>query len=47
MACESYLSMVKLMRKVLRLNGMERKVKVTNKRSDEFQFGVKKNILFI
>ncbi|KGN50251.1 protein arginine N-methyltransferase 1.6 [Cucumis sativus] len=38
-ACESYLPMVKLMRKVLRLNGMERKVKVINKRSDEFQFG--------
>lgn len=38
-ACESYLPMVKLMRKVLRLNGMERKVKVINKRSDELQFG--------
>ncbi|KAG7016890.1 Protein arginine N-methyltransferase 1.6 [Cucurbita argyrosperma subsp. argyrosperma] len=38
-ACESYLPMVKLMKKVLRLNGMERKVKVINKRSDELQFG--------
>lgn len=39
-ACESYLPMVKLMRKVLRLNGMERKVRVINKRSDELEIGV-------
>lgn len=40
MACESYLPMVKVMRKVLRLNGMERKVRVINKRSDELEVGV-------
>ncbi|KAB1217016.1 Protein arginine N-methyltransferase 1.6 [Morella rubra] len=39
-ACESYLPMVKLMRKVLRLNGMDGKIKVINKRSDELQVGV-------
>ncbi|KAF5478490.1 hypothetical protein F2P56_005045 [Juglans regia] len=39
-ACESYLPMVKLMRKVARLNGMERKIKVINKRSDELKVGV-------
>lgn len=39
-ACESYLPMVKLMRKVLRANGMERKVRVINKRSDEVEVGV-------
>ncbi|KAH9610704.1 hypothetical protein KSS87_001495 [Heliosperma pusillum] len=39
-ACESYLPMVKLMRKVLRQNGMERKIKVINKRSDELNIGV-------
>ncbi|KAL7188635.1 hypothetical protein ACSBR1_038486 [Camellia fascicularis] len=39
-ACESYLPMVKLMRKVLRLNGMERKVRVIKKRSDELEVGV-------
>ncbi|KAH7835301.1 hypothetical protein Vadar_024882 [Vaccinium darrowii] len=39
-ACESYLPMVKLMRKVLRINGMERKVRVINKRSDELEIGV-------
>ncbi|KAI7987436.1 Protein arginine N-methyltransferase 1.6 [Camellia lanceoleosa] len=39
-ACESYLLMVKLMRKVLHLNGMERKVRVINKRSDELEVGV-------
>ncbi|XP_052209150.1 protein arginine N-methyltransferase 7 [Diospyros lotus] len=38
-ACESYLPMVKLMRKVLRLNGMENKVRLINKRSDELEFG--------
>lgn len=32
--------MVKLMRKVLRLNGMDGKIKVINKRSDELQVGV-------
>lgn len=39
-ACESYLPMVKLMRKVMRLNGMERRIKVFNKRSDELKVGV-------
>lgn len=39
-ACESYLPMVKLMRKVLRLNSMERKVQVFPKRSDELKAGV-------
>ncbi|KAI4315264.1 hypothetical protein L6164_028094 [Bauhinia variegata] len=39
-ACESYLPMVKLMKKVLRLNGMEKKIKVINKRSDELELGV-------
>lgn len=39
-ACESYLPMVKLMKKVLRLNGMEKAVHVINKRSDELNVGV-------
>ncbi|XP_068634284.1 protein arginine N-methyltransferase 7 [Aristolochia californica] len=39
-ACESYLPMVKLMRKVLRLNGMEKKVRLFHKRSDELRVGV-------
>ncbi|KAL9276779.1 hypothetical protein ACSQ67_025684 [Phaseolus vulgaris] len=39
-ACESYLPMVKLMKKVLRLNGMEGRVKIINKRSDELQVGL-------
>lgn len=39
-ACESYLPMVKLMRKVVRLNGMENQIKVINKRSDELEVGV-------
>ncbi|CAK9181984.1 unnamed protein product [Ilex paraguariensis] len=39
-ACESYLPMVKLMRKVVRANCMERKVRVINKRSDELEIGV-------
>jgi len=39
-ACESYLPMVKLMRKVLRSNGMERKINVINKRSDELKVGL-------
>lgn len=39
-ACESYLPMVKLMRKVLRANGMHRKIRVLNKRSDELQVGL-------
>ncbi|XP_075517943.1 protein arginine N-methyltransferase 1.6 isoform X3 [Primulina tabacum] len=38
-ACESYLPMVKLMRKVLRANGMDRKIRVINKRSDELEVG--------
>lgn len=39
-ACESYLPMVKLMKKVLRSNGMEGKIKVINKRSDELKVGL-------
>lgn len=39
-ACESYLPMVKLMRKVVRLNDMENQIKVINKRSDELEVGV-------
>ncbi|KAG9452233.1 hypothetical protein H6P81_005137 [Aristolochia fimbriata] len=39
-ACESYLPMVKLTRKVLRLNGMEKKVRLFHKRSDELRVGV-------
>ncbi|KZV45337.1 protein arginine N-methyltransferase 1.6 [Dorcoceras hygrometricum] len=39
-ACESYLPMVKLMRKVLRANGMDGKIRVINKRSDELEVGV-------
>jgi len=39
-ACESYLPMVKLMKKVLRINGMEGRVKVINKRSDELEVGL-------
>lgn len=39
-AVESYLPMVKLMRRVLRQNGMGRIVRVLNKRSDEIEIGV-------
>lgn len=39
-ACESYLPMVKLMRKVLHLNGMNKNINVINKRSDEIKVGV-------
>ncbi|KAF9685402.1 hypothetical protein SADUNF_Sadunf03G0050900 [Salix dunnii] len=39
-ACESYLPMVKLMRKVLHVNGMGKNVNFFNKRSDELQVGV-------
>lgn len=39
-ACESYLPMVKLMRKVLRANGMDKKIRVINKRSDELEVSV-------
>ncbi|XP_065857883.1 protein arginine N-methyltransferase 1.6 [Euphorbia lathyris] len=39
-ACESYLPMVKLMRKVLHLNGMGRNINLINKRSDELRVGV-------
>ncbi|KAL7160391.1 hypothetical protein ABFS83_01G091800 [Erythranthe nasuta] len=38
-ACESYLPMVKLMRKVLRSNGMDGKIRLVNKRSDELEVG--------
>ncbi|XP_043715950.1 protein arginine N-methyltransferase 7 [Telopea speciosissima] len=34
-ACESYLPMVKLMRKVLRVNDMDKKIHIIHKRSDE------------
>lgn len=39
-ACESYLPMVKLLRKVLHVNGMGRNISVINKRSDEVEVGV-------
>jgi len=39
-ACESYLPMGKLTRRVLRANGMENKVKVFHKRSDELRVEV-------
>ncbi|KAK4389491.1 protein arginine N-methyltransferase 1.6, partial [Sesamum angolense] len=39
-ACESYLPMVKLMKKVLRANGMDGKIRIINKRSDELDIGV-------
>ncbi|KAK3131391.1 hypothetical protein QOZ80_6AG0505780 [Eleusine coracana subsp. coracana] len=39
-ACESYLPMGKLMRRVLKANGMENKVKLFHKRSDELEVGV-------
>ncbi|KAM7494081.1 hypothetical protein LguiB_028690 [Lonicera macranthoides] len=39
-ACESYLPMVKLMRKVLRANSMEKRIRLFNKRSDELEVGV-------
>lgn len=39
-ACESYLPMIKLMRKVVHCNGMSRKINVINKRSDELKLGV-------
>ncbi|XP_020244934.1 protein arginine N-methyltransferase 7 isoform X2 [Asparagus officinalis] len=38
-ACESYLPMGKLTRRVLRANGMERMVKLFHKRSDELHVG--------
>ncbi|CAN8324804.1 unnamed protein product [Cochlearia groenlandica] len=38
-ACESYLPMVKLMRKVLHKNSMKKKIKLINKRSDELKIG--------
>ncbi|XP_076943445.1 protein arginine N-methyltransferase 7-like [Bidens hawaiensis] len=38
-ACESYLPMVKLMKKVLRANNMNHKIRVLNKRSDELEVG--------
>ncbi|KAM0942475.1 putative methyltransferase [Dioscorea sansibarensis] len=42
-ACESYLPMGKLMRRVLRANGMDKKVRVFYKRSDELKVGVELN----
>nr|GLL49230.1 protein arginine N-methyltransferase 1.6 [Ipomoea trifida] len=38
-ACESYLPMVKLMRKVLRANGIERGIHIINERLDELEVG--------
>lgn len=38
-ACESYLPMVKLMRKVLHKNGMTKNINLFNKRSDELEVG--------
>ncbi|XP_077246907.1 protein arginine methyltransferase 7 isoform X2 [Tasmannia lanceolata] len=38
-ACESYLPMGKLMRKVIRINGMVKKVHIFHKRSDELKVG--------
>ncbi|KAJ0967052.1 hypothetical protein J5N97_023969 [Dioscorea zingiberensis] len=42
-ACESYLPMGKLMRRVLRANGMDKNVRVFHKRSDELRVGVELN----
>ncbi|KAK8516334.1 hypothetical protein V6N13_047038 [Hibiscus sabdariffa] len=39
-ACESYLPMAKLMRKVLHRNGMGKAINLINKRSDELKVGV-------
>ncbi|XVE57663.1 hypothetical protein DITRI_Ditri04bG0107600 [Diplodiscus trichospermus] len=39
-ACESYLPMAKLMRKVLHRNGMGKAINLINKRSDELEVGV-------
>nr|GEX32015.1 protein arginine N-methyltransferase 1.6 [Tanacetum cinerariifolium] len=39
-ACESYLPMLKLMKKVLRANNMDGKIRLFNKRSDELQVAV-------
>lgn len=36
-ACESYLPMVKLMRKVMHKNGMAKNINLINKRSDELE----------
>ncbi|XP_010542205.1 PREDICTED: protein arginine N-methyltransferase 1.6 [Tarenaya hassleriana] len=38
-ACESYLPMVKLMRKVVHMNGMGKDINIINKRSDELKVG--------
>ncbi|KAJ0236745.1 hypothetical protein HA466_0254450 [Hirschfeldia incana] len=38
-ACESYLPMVKLMRKIMHKNGMTKNIKLINKRSDELEVG--------
>lgn len=39
-ACESYLPMGKLMRRVLRVNGMEKKVRIFHKHSNELKVGL-------
>ncbi|RZC53437.1 hypothetical protein C5167_012286 [Papaver somniferum] len=38
-ACESYLPMIKLLRKVLHVNGMDKKIRIVPKRSDEVKVG--------
>ncbi|KAI3836123.1 hypothetical protein MKX03_028102 [Papaver bracteatum] len=38
-ACESYLPMIKLLRKVLHVNGMDKKICIVPKRSDEVKVG--------
>ncbi|XP_010695157.2 protein arginine N-methyltransferase 1.6 isoform X1 [Beta vulgaris subsp. vulgaris] len=39
-ACESYLPMFKLMRKLVRCNSLDKNIKIINKRSDELIIGV-------
>ncbi|OMO52452.1 O-methyltransferase, family 3 [Corchorus olitorius] len=39
-ACEAYLPMAKLMRKVLHRNGMTKNINLINKRSDELEVGI-------
>ncbi|OVA13413.1 Protein arginine N-methyltransferase [Macleaya cordata] len=38
-ACETYLPMIKLLRKVLHINGLEKKIRIIPKRSDEVKVG--------
>lgn len=39
-ACESYLPMFKLMRKLVRCNSLDKNIKIINKRSDELIIGL-------